>query len=252
MPMRRLETDYPATNRGLGGRVLEMRRLGEDEGAPLALILMAAVGVVLLLACANVANLLLARAVGRERELAVRAAVGAGRGRLVRQLLTESLLLAVGGALLGVAFAFRALDALRAVLPEALLTTMPNVAELGVDRTTLGFAAVMTVACAAIFGAGPAIRMVRTDLQGSLKSGGTSASAGPRHQRLRGALMVGEVAVSLILLVAAGLLIRTFDRLQHVDAGFNPDRVVTMAMSLPECRYADALSRQRFFESGDG
>src|SRR6185295_2118532 len=247
--MARLETDYPATNRGLAGRVLEMRRLGQDAGAPVAFIVMVAVGVVLLLACANVANLLLARAVGRERELAVRAAVGAGRGRLVRQLLTESLMLAMGGAILGVGFAFWALDALRAVLPDALLTTMPNVADLGVDRTTLAFAAVMTVACAAIFGAGPAVRMVRTDLQGSLKSGGTGASAGPRHQRLRAALMVGEVAVSLILLVAAGLLIRTFDRLQHVDAGFNPDRVVTMTMSLSEYRYADAPARQRFFEA---
>ena len=250
--MRRLETDHPSTNRGLGGRVLEMRRLGEEAGAPLALTLMAAVGMVLLLACANVANLLLARAVGRERELAVRAAIGAGRGRLVRQLLTESLLLAAGGAVLGVGFAFWALDALRAVLPEALLTTMPNVAELGVDRTTLAFAAVMTVACAAIFGAGPAVRMVRTDLQGSLKSGGTSASAGPRHQRLRATLMIAQVAVSLILLVAAGLLIRTFDRLQHVDAGFTPDRVVTMMMSLPEYRYGDASSHQRFFEAALG
>ena len=247
--MRRLEVDYPPTNRGLGVQLIEMRRLGEAEGAPLALVLMAAVGFVLLLACANVANLLLARAVGRERELAVRAALGAGRGRLVRQLLTESLLLAAGGAALGVGFAWWALRALRAILPEGLTTTMPNVAELGIDRVTFGFAAAAAVACAALFGAGPALRMARADLQGSLKSGGTGASAGPRHQRFRAALMVGEVAISLIMLVAAGLLVRTFDRLRHVDAGFAPDRVLSLMVALPAYRYADEPAQQRFFEA---
>src|SRR6185295_4169516 len=242
---------HPQSNRGLGVEVFEMRHLGDEasqRGAPPTVVAMAAVGFVLLLACANVANLLLARAVSRERELAVRAALGAGRGRLVRQLLTESLLLAVAGCGLGLVFAGWALRLLRASLPELLITTMPNVMELGVDRATLAFSAALAVACTAIFGAGPAIRMVRTDLQASLKSGG-HGTPGPRHQRMRAALMVGEVAISLILLVAAGLLVRTFNGLQHVDIGFNPNRVLTMMTSLPDYRYADAPAQRRFFEA---
>jgi putative ABC transport system permease protein len=228
-----------------------MRRLGDEineRGAPPTVVAMAAVGFVLLLACANVANLLLARAVSRERELAVRAALGAGRGRLVRQLLTESLLLAAAGCGLGLVFAGWALRVLRTSLPELLIATMPNVMELGVDRATLAFSAALAVVCTAFFGAGPAIRMVRTDLQASLKSGGQGTPA-PRHQRMRAALMVGEVAISLILLVAAGLLVRTFNGLQHVDTGFNPNRVLTMMTSLPDYRYADAPAQRRFFEA---
>jgi ABC-type antimicrobial peptide transport system permease subunit len=137
---------------------------------------------------------------------------------------------------------------LRASLPELLITTMPNVMELGVDGATLAFSAALAVACTAIFGAGPANRMVRTDLQASLKSGG-HGTPGPRHQRMRAALMVGEVAISLILLVAAGLLVRTFNALQHVDTGFNPNRVLTMMTSLPDYRYADAPAQGRFFEA---
>lgn len=249
--MRRLATEHPESNRGLGAQVREMRRLGDEineHGAPPAVIAMAAVGFVLLLACANVANLLLARAVSRERELGVRAALGASRGRLVRQLLTESLLLAAAGCSIGVVIAGWALRLLRSALPELILTTMPNVMELGVDRLTLGFSAAIAVACAALFGAAPALRMVRTDLQSSLKSGGTG-TAGPRHQRLRSALMVAEVAVSMVLLIAAGLLVRTFNQLQHADVGFNARGVITMMTSLPDYRYADAASRRRFYET---
>lgn len=244
--MERLERDYPATNRGLGAEVLEMRRLGVDEAAQLTVLVMGAVALVLLLACANVANLLMARAIGRDRELAVRAALGASRRRIVRQLLTESLLLAVSGAILGVGAAAVALSGLRAMLPDALLTTVPNVLDLGVDRVTLAFAAGATIACAALFGAGPALRATRRDLQDSLKS--TGGSAGARHQRLRAALTVAEVAVSLVLLVAAGLLVRTFTHLQQIDTGFNPDSVVTLTMSLPEYRYPDDAARLRMLE----
>jgi len=245
--MQRLEADYPDTNRGLGAELVEMRRLGEVfQPAPLSMIALGAVAVVLLLACANVANLLLARAVARERELAVRAALGAGRARLVRQLLTESALLAAAGSALGLAAAFVGLRLLRGSLPELLIVTQPNVLDLGIDRLTLLFTLGAASLSALLFGGVPAWRAARAQTTEPLKSGG-HGSAGPPHRRLRATLMIGEVALSLVLLVAAGLLVRTFGQLQKVDPGFSPDRVLTLTISLPEYRYKDPVTQRRFF-----
>lgn len=245
--MRRLEADNPQTNRGAGAELLEMRRLGEVfQPAPISLIALGAVSVVLLLACANVANLLLARAVARERELAVRAALGAGRARLVRQLLTESALLAVAGSAVGLILAFWALRLLRDSLPELLIVTQPNVLDLGIDRLTLGFTIAVTMVSALLFGGLPALKAGRARTSESLKSGG-HGSAGSPHRRLRAALMIAEVALSLVLLVSAGLLVRTFSALQKVNPGFNPDRVLTLTVTLPEYRYQDGDSQRRFF-----
>jgi putative ABC transport system permease protein len=245
--MRRLEADNPQTNRGLGAELIEMRRLGEVfQPAPISQIALGAVAVVLLLACANVANLLLARAVARERELAVRAALGAGRGRLVRQLLTESVLLALGGSAVGLALAFWGLRLLRASLPELLVVTQPNVLDLGIDRLTLAFTIAVTAASALLFGGIPALKAGRARTSEALKSGGHGMSA-PQHRRLRAALMIGEVALSLVLLVSAGLLVRTFSQLQKVDPGFNPDRVLTLTVTLPGYRYQNDESQRRFF-----
>jgi putative ABC transport system permease protein len=245
--MRGLEADNPRTNRGLGAHVIEMRRLSQENAGPIAAIVMSAVAFVLLLACANVANLLLGRAIGRERELSVRAALGAGRGRLVRQLLTESGLLSVAGSAAGVLLAFWALRALRASLPEVLITTAPNIMDLGVDGPALAFTCVLAGASALLVGAAPALRTARVDLSTSLKSGGHGTAAAG-HQRVRAALIVGEVAVSLVLLVAAGLLVRTFSGLRRVDPGFNAGSVLTLTVSLPEYRYGDAGTQRRFFE----
>jgi len=248
--MKRLEADNPQTNRGVGVRVLEMRRFGaaEDPSATQALVvLMTSVGFVLLLACVNVGNLLLARAVARERELAVRAALGAGRSRLVRLLLTESAVLAACGALVGIGVAYLALRSILAWLPDMLLTTMPNVLDLGIDRATLAFTAAIAVATAFVFGGIPALRATEGALHGSLKSG-TRSTAGPRHQRVRTTLMVGEIAIAVVVLVCAGLLVRAFSRLQRVDLGFNPDSVLTMLVSLPEYRYGTDEARRSFFE----
>ena len=245
--MQRLEADYPDTNRGLGAELVEMRRLGEVfQPAPLSMIALGAVAVVLLLACANVANLLLARAVARERELAVRAALGAGRARLVRQLLTESALLAAAGSALGLGAAFVGLRLLRSSLPELLIVTQPNVLDLGIDRLTLLFTLAVACLSALLFGGVPAWRAARARTTEPLKSGG-HGSAGSPHRRLRAALMIGEVALSLVLLVAAGLLVRTFGQLQKVDPGFSPDRVLTLTVSLPDYRYKDPVAQRRFF-----
>ena len=245
--LRRIEATHPERHRGLGGRVIEMRGLSKDIVMPITMVLVAAVGFVLLLACANVANLVLSRAVTREREMAIRSALGAGRRRLIRQLLTESLLLAGAGTLLALLFAFAALRALRASIPELLLVTQPNVLELGIDWATLACSAALAVICAVLCGIAPAFRTARADLPSSLKQG-AHATGGPGQQRLRSALLVGEVALALVLLVAAGLLVRTFHRLQQVDVGFNPDRVLTLTVSLPEYRYGDAAGRRLFFE----
>ena len=245
--MRRLEADHPDTNRGLGAELIEMRRLGDVfQPAPMSLIALGAVAVVLLLACANVANLLLARAVARERELAVRAALGAGRARLVRQLLTESALLAAAGFVLGLALAFWGLRLLRSSLPELLVVTQPNILELGIDRLTLVFTVAVAGLCALLFGGIPALKAARARTSESLKSGGHGSGASP-HRRLRAALMIAEVALSLILLVSAGLLVRTFGQLQKVDPGFNPDRVLTLTVTLPEYRYKEGDAQRRFF-----
>ena len=247
--MRRLEADNPQTNRGLGAELVEMRRFG-DVFAPVSIgtFALGAVGVVLLLACTNVANLLLARAVARERELAVRAALGAGRARLVRQLLTESALLAALGSAVGLVLAFFGLRLMRGLLPELLIVTQPNVLDLGIDRPTLGFTLAVAAASALVFGSIPALRAGRTNTVDSLKSGGQGGAGSP-HRRLRAALMVAEVALSLVLLVSAGLLVRTFSELQSVNPGFNPDRVLTLTMTLPEYRYQDGAAQRRFFQN---
>jgi putative ABC transport system permease protein len=246
--MSRLEADHPRTNRGLGAHVVPMRGLIAEQGGPIAAVLMAAVGFVLLLACANIAHLLLSRGIARERELAVRAAIGAAPRRLARQLLTESLVLGTAGAGLGLLVASATLATMRAWLPDRLLTTMPNVLDLGVDRATLAFTLALGVGSALLFGAAPAWRAARGDLAPALKAGGR-ASDGGRHRRLRSTLMVAEVAISLVLLVAAGLLVRTFDRLQQVDPGFDADSVLTLTVSLPQYRYGAAADQRQFFET---
>jgi putative ABC transport system permease protein len=247
--MRRFAADYPRTNLGLGARLVEMRRLADQDGVgSISVILLCAVGFVLLLACANIAHLLLSRAISREREMSVRAALGAGRGRLVRQLLTESAVLSAAGSLAGLAIAAVTVAWLRASLPEVLIVTQPNVLDLGIDRTTLLYTAGLGTLSAVLFGAAPAVRAARSNLLASLKSGG-HGTATPRHTRLRATLVVAEVTVSVVLLVGAGLLVRAVERLRHVDPGFNPESLLTMTVSLPEYRYGTADAQRTFFTS---
>lgn len=245
--MRQLEGAHPATNRALGARLVEMGKLDDEIAGPAMLIVIATVAVVLLLACGNVANLLLARGAARQRELAVRAALGARRGRILRQLLVESLLLAVAGGIAGGFLAFAALEGVRSILPEVVLTTQPNIRALGIDRATFAFALALTLITSLIFGLFPAWKASGPYVQDGLKEAAAAGGAAGTR-RLRSALVVAEVALSTTLLVAAGLLARSYQNLQQVTPGFNPHGVLTMALTLPDYRYGDDGRVRQFFE----
>jgi len=208
------------------------------------LILVGAVGFVLLIACANIANLLLARAASRSREVAVRAAVGATRTDLIRQLLAESLLLSVVGAVVGLGIAYGAVRALVATVPVDLL----RVEAIQIDGTVLLFTLAVAVVTGLLFGIAPAIHASRADLHDALKDGARTAGES-RGQWLRRSLVVAEVALALTLLVGAGLLIRSFAMLQGVDPGFDPRNLVTVNLSLPQAKYTTPESRAAFFET---
>ena len=199
------------------------------------LVLLGVVGLVLLIACANVANLLLARSVGRRREIAVRAALGAGRLRIITQLLTESALLSLSGGLLGLALAATLIHFLVAAAPPDI----PRVQEISLDLRVLGFTLAVSLLTGLLFGLAPALAAGRQSLGEFLKEGGRGSTGGVVHNRLRSLLVVGEVALSLVLLVASGLLIRSFVQILHVKPGFNPDRMITMWMNFTSARYAE-------------
>ena len=196
-------------------------------------ILLGAVGLVLLIACGNVANLLLARGAARSREIAVRAAIGAGRGRIVRQLLTESGVLAILGGAVGIGLAVLGMKLIIAMSPEQL----PRLHEMRLDWMTVTFAFALAAVSAIIFGIVPALRLAGTDLHATMKEGGRTLAMGGTRDRLRRALVVAEVALSLVLLIGAGLLIRSGIRLQQVHPGFDAERLFTAAMTLPAADY---------------
>ena len=206
------------------------------------LMLSGAVGFVLLIACANVANLVLARNAAREREIAVRVALGAGRGRLVRQLLTENLLLAAVGGAAGLGLGVWALQAITALRPP----DMNELQNVSLSRETLAFGFGVSLFTGLLFGLAPAIAATRTNLSEGLKQG-TRSMGGIRGQAARRSLSVAEVALALMLLSGAGLLIRSYARLQAADLGFDPERVLAVQVALPETRYATAASRNEFF-----
>ncbi len=239
--------ESPETFRSLGVRVLPLQELGAREARPPLVALLGAVLAVLLLGSANLAGLLLARGIARERELAVRVALGASRAQLTRQLLCEGLLLAGAGAAAGLLLASWALAALAAALPESALSTMPNVAELRVDGATLAFGMGMALVTGVVFSLLPALRAGRRPAAPALAAGQRSLGARP-DERVRAALVVGQVAVSLVLLVGAGLALTSFRSMLGRDAGFAPGHVLTMTAALPEERYPDAAGRLAFFE----
>ena len=239
---QRLEQEFPRSNAGWSVLVTPMLENMVRRSRPALLVLLGAVGLVLLLACANVANMLLARATGRQKEIATRVALGAGRGRIVSQLLTESLLLGVVGGGGGILLALWGVSVLPELAPE-----LPRIDEVALDARAVAFTAVVTLLTSVVFGLAPALHASRPDLVGSLKEGGHGASGGRRRRRARSLLVVGEVALALVLLVGAGLLIRSFWLLQQVDPGFDSDNVLVASLSLPDASYPDDDATRSFY-----
>ncbi len=238
-----LEQQYPDEGFRLGAHFVSLRdELTWYSRTPL-LVLLGAVSFVLLIACANVANLLLARAADRYREMAIRTALGAGRGRVVRQLLTESLLLSLAGGACGLLIAWWGVHLLVVASP----VTMPGLEHAGVDTKVLAFTATLSILTGLIFGAAPALQASRAELQDSLKESGRSAGSSAAHNRVRALLVVTEVALSLVLLIGAGLLGKSFLRLSEVRPGFDSDHVVTTLLSLARSKYPQPEQQQAAF-----
>lgn len=238
-----LEEEYANDNLGRGMWAQDLLESSVGNVRPALLMLLGAVGLVLLIACANVANLLFARSTVREREVAVRSALGAGRGRLLRQFLTESLVLSVLGGMAGLALAFAGVKALIALGPAAV----PRLSNVGIDGGVLLFALLVSLATGVIFGALPALHAANPDLQGSLKEGGRTGLQGGR-QGIRRFLVVSEVALAAILVTGAGLLIQSFWRLQAVDPGFAAGNVLVANIQLPASRYPQTFGSSDFAE----
>ena len=238
----RIEQQNPVTNEGLGVKVTSLHENLSGDYREALLILLGVVGCVLLVACVNVANLMLARATARQKEFALRAALGAGRWRIMHQLLIESLLLAIVGGALGFALSLWALHVLLAAIPIQL----PFWMDFGVDLRVLGFTAAITLLTAFIFGGVPALQTSRVDLNDTLKEGGRG-SAGIRA-RARNLLVVTEIALSLILLVGAGLMIQSLLRLQRVNIGLDARNVLTATVILPRAKYSEDEQRATFFK----
>jgi putative ABC transport system permease protein len=245
---RRLTEEEPGPRRSWGVKVEPMLESRVQGVHAVLLSLLGAVGLLMLIACANVASLLLARATSRGKELAVRAALGASRGRVVFELLGESLLLAIPGALLGVLAAHQGLEALVALVPDDL----PRAAEIAIERRALVFACALAVATALASGLASALGATRRQLESALAESGRGQGEGPRPQRLRGALVAAEVALAVVLLAGAGLSIRSFDRLQHVPPGFEPRGALAITLSLPATRYPTGAEQARFAEEAVG
>jgi putative ABC transport system permease protein len=227
-----------------GPRFESLRVLGLQEALvgdvrTMMLVLMGAVGFVVLIACANLANLLLTAAARRQKEIAVRLSLGANRGRLVRQFLTESLLLAALGGLAGLLLAYWGMTLVNALLPS----TIPRIGVIGVDGRVLGFTGALTVTAGLLFGTLPALRASQTELTEALKAGSRTLGGGFGARRLRGSLVVSQVALTVVLLTGAGLLIKSFVRLQQTPLGFRPERLLTARIALPRSTYATPPQR---------
>lgn len=234
----RLESEYPGSNRDVTVTPLKDMVVGDVRDA--LVLLFAAVCLVLLIACANVSHMLLARSATRDKEVAIRAALGAGRARLVRQMLTESLLLASAGGTAGLCSAVGAVEIVR----RLAASSVPRVQAIGIDARVVAFTAAIALGTSSLIGLLPALRSARTDLSSTLRAAERGSTVSRRSRRMRAALVVSEVALAVTLLVAAGLLIRSFAAIRRVDPGFEPDRLISMVVSVAGT--AEAAPDRRF------
>jgi putative ABC transport system permease protein len=241
---KRLEEQYPIYNTGTGADVVGLQEQMVQNVRPALLLLIGAVSFVLLIACANVANLLLARAAVRGREVAIRTSMGATRWRVVRQLLTESVLISLTGGALGLLLAWSALGPLLKISADSL----PQAFTVGLDGWVLAFTLGMSVVTGLVFGIVPALRTAKLDLRETLNEGSRGSTDGPGQHRLRGSLVAVEIALAMLLLVGAGLLLRSFSRLQDVTPGFQPDHLLVADLPLSQTTYAKPEQRFEFYD----
>ena len=238
----RLDREFPDVNGGIETHVIPLREQVTGDISLALFVLMTAVALVLLIACANVANLLLAKATGRQKEIAIRTALGATRLRILRQLLTESVLLGLLGGLLGLLFAVIGAKTLIAFVT----TNIPKLKDFTFDATVLLFTLLIALVTSLFFGLAPAIDASKPNLNEALKEGGRSSSGSASRQRLRDFLVITEVALAVILVTASGLMFRSFLRLQGVNPGFNPKNLITLEVELPDAKYHAAQQQQNF------
>jgi putative ABC transport system permease protein len=242
---KRLERAYPASNTGWGVTLFPMAEMFTGRIRPVLLILLGAVGLLLLIACANLANLLLARAATREREIAIRGALGAARGRILRQLLTESLVLSCGGGALGLVLAVWGVRAMRGAVPDMF----PMLQHMRLDLPVLAFTFGISVLTGLLFGLVPAWRASRTDLNTTLKEAAGRAESAGGSQRIRSFLLASEVAFAVLLSISAGLLLRSFVRVTEIDPGVRTANILTLMISLPETKYNTPRKRSDFYKN---
>lgn len=243
----RIEQEHHESHSGTGVRLVSLQEQIVGKVKPILLVLFAAVGFVLLIACANVASLMLTRSISRQKEVAIRAALGASRWRVVRQLLTESVLLSLAGGVAGLLIAYWGVDALVAALPDNQINSLPFLRSLHIDARILGFSFALSVLTGVVFGLAPALQSSRVDLNEVLKEGGRASSGGSR-QRLRSVLVMTEIALAVVLLVGAGLMMKSMLRLLQTNVGFNADNVLTMTVALPPSKYTEANRQVSFHD----
>jgi putative ABC transport system permease protein len=241
----RIEQQFNDSHAGVKARLVPLQEEVVGNVRPILLVLLGAVGFVLLIACANVASLLLTRALSRQKEVAIRSALGASRWRVIRQLLTESILLSLAGGVAGLLIAYWAVPALIAVLPQSQLNAMPFLTSLHINSGILAFSVVLSLLTGLIFGLAPALQSSRLDLNEALKEGGRQTSAGIGH-RLRSAMVVTEIALAVVLLVGAGLMMKSLLRLLQTNIGFNTENLLTMTVILPPAKYTEVNQQINF------
>jgi putative ABC transport system permease protein len=244
---KRIEQEHNQSHAGTGVTVIPLQEQFVGQVKPVLLVLLGAVGFVLLIACANVASLLLTRSLSRQKEVAIRSALGANRWRVIRQLLTESILLSLVGGVVGLLIAYWGVDALVATLPEAQLNALPFLTSLRIDSTILAFSFGLSLLTGIVFGLAPAVQSSRPDLNEVLKEGGRTTAGGARH-RLRSVLVTTEIALAVVLLVGAGLMMKSLLKILESNVGFDPENVLTMTVSLPLAKYTEPEKQVAFYE----